>query len=280
MNYFKRFTDFCAGFALFSALLLLFRKYMAFTPEQDVPMKEKLKLFFEGGTLNNYKIWLPFLMLLLVSLTVSILFRRLPWLAFPVSVLPFAYAVMMFHDNKLYEYPMLYLILCGLHLTGNLVESLRLDRTDGKRRGMLCTAFSSLSVSLFCLFVKHREHAIAGLPHDTEFKPFDFEIYGFANDSDMKIFWTLAAIGAAVLLLDLLFNRSHWVSAILSALPAILAVYRWNTGKLAVHADLLTTFCIICFLTHLIVTFSDSGVADTAAPSIRNSSREDSAENR
>lgn len=258
MSYFKKFTDFCAGFAAFSGILFVFRRFMAYTPAEDISKKEKLKAFLGNDMPRDYRIWLALIALFTLALIVSLAFRRLPWVAFAASILPLPCAVMMFQDGKLYEYPMLYIAMGILFPLGNLAEALRLDRLDGKRRGVLCPAISALASGALCLAIRLREKAVFAMPEGEAKKPFDLEIFFFSENSDMKVYRNIAILCALLFLADLIFRNSPWVPALFSTVPFLYGLVKWNGKAIQVHGDLLLTYLSVCLVAHLIVTFSET----------------------
>ena len=108
MSYFKKFTDFCAGIAAFVAALFLLRHYMEFVPpntEEDAP--SKFSQFLTDSATADYKMIISLVLLLTLSVIISIVFRKLPYVAFTFSIIPAAYVGFMFETNILYEQELL-----------------------------------------------------------------------------------------------------------------------------------------------------------------------------
>ena len=99
MSYFKRFTDFCAGFAAFVAAMFFVRKYMAFVPKEPPKstgasssvseaateiaeqitekFPSKLEQFLEPTEKADYSLLIPLIILLLAWEFLGYLFGNL-----------------------------------------------------------------------------------------------------------------------------------------------------------------------------------------------------------
>ena len=127
MSYFKKFTDFCAGVAAFVASLLLIRDYMDFSPDKENPAK-KLTQFLEDSATNDYKMLIFIVLLLVLSVLLGILFRKLPYVCLAFSIIPAVYICVAFQTTisasttVLYEQEPLFLVVAALHVIGNLAE--------------------------------------------------------------------------------------------------------------------------------------------------------------
>ena len=138
MNYFKRFTDFCAGFAIFSALMYILGKFTSFNPQDAQGMMDKVKLFVDKELHADNRACVLMVILFGVSLVAGLVFERMPYISFAVSILPLAWVCVMLWQEFLSERPMLYLLMAATHCLGNLAHSLILDREDKKRRAFAC----------------------------------------------------------------------------------------------------------------------------------------------
>ena len=256
MSYFKRFTDCCAGFALFSALMYLFTQFMAYTPKEEVSSLEKLKLFFSDAPTKDYKYYLPLIGLMALSLLVSLIFHRLPQVTFAVSLLPMLRLVSMYHSEKVYERPMLYFILGGLHIVGCLGECVRRDRIDRHRRSAFAVDLAGLLTAGFCLYLYRVAPTIAtGDPYELSF--FERKIYyGMADAPVLTFLWVTALLFAVLVLLRWLLRDLYYLDALLAIGPACYLIYLWYADRIPFHGDCIVTLAVIYAVARIIVMIS------------------------
>ena len=207
-GYFKRFGDFCAGFAIFAALLFLFREYMIFRPTQEDAegMREKLSLFFSDQVGREYQLYLVLIALLLFSIIFSLLFKKFPYIGFAVSLLPLTDTVLLLVSDRLYERPMLYLVLALLHTASGLFACIDADRQDRGHRAALGADLCALFLSGFCLMLLLRAPSI---PQKlwSECTLFEKQMYdALLQGKSMGIFVFCAIFYAVLALLRLLWR--------------------------------------------------------------------------
>lgn len=254
-GYFKRFGDFCAGFAVFAALLFLFREFMIFRPtEVDAEgIKEKLTLFFSRDPIQGYGLYLILIALLLLSVTLSLLLKRAPAASFGVSLLPLSYTVLLFTQNKLYERPALYLILSLLHTASLLFVCVQSDRQDRGRRAALCGDLACLFLVGLCLRIILRAPFV--IRHAwSELLLFERQMYApLLQGASLWIFGACAATYAALALLRFLWRDLYFLDAALSVPPAFLLICLYCAEGIPFHGGLLVFLAVLCALIRLTV---------------------------
>ena len=252
MGSFKRFTDFCGGIALFVASFFLFREYMAYTPDGEPALREKIKLFLSETAWRDYRPYLWLVGLLALSLLVGIVLRRLPSVCFAFVALPFLHALWMFRDGTLYERPMLYLLFTLLPLAGNLFDALSRDAEDGRHRAFALANVSSLLVLLFFVLLIWRCNAV--MDADVSLlKPFDRDIFFGVEELDVSFWKYFAAAYAVGIVVSLLFLGAYWIDLLLAAAPLIPAMKRQLMGTFGPHSDLVLALMIACLVCRLAV---------------------------
>lgn len=255
MGYFKKFTDFCAGFALFSALIFLLREFMSFVPrgQEEPPMGERLTLFFSKEPIRDYDFYLPLIALLLLSLTLSLLLKKAPYVSFGVSLLPLTYCMLLFTQDKLYERPMLYLVLLSLHSLGCFVACLLSDREDRGRRGAYAADLACLAVAGLGALTLRRSEKVLSLEWG-EASLFDQTMYyPLLEDADLSVFRMVIPIFLVLILLRLLWRDLYFLDAALALPPAVYLIYLWCADGIPVHGALLVSLSVICALARLTV---------------------------
>lgn len=256
MSNFKKFTEFCAGISAFTALMYIFRNFMSFSPEEVESTKEKIKLFFSSNATKDY-LSLAFLaVLLILAITAALIFWRRPEIPFVFSCLSLFFSIYLFNADKLFERPMLYIVLSSVQVVGNLYEAITRDRQDGKKRSFWLANFSAALCLGFCLLIKWREKELARLTEAElfELKPFDSKLKFMAEDFDTSLFWVIAAIYAVLIAVSLILRGVHFIDFALSLVPLVYILYKQNIGLLGPHTEILATAAVVCCICRLALT--------------------------
>ena len=245
MSYFKKFSDFCSGFACFMAVIYLFRQFMVFdVTDEKTGLFVKLKLFLsKTEKIENHLLFVLALMLL-ISVLAGCVFKRLPFLTLIFSLPPLALTVDLIKAEYLNEYPLLFLLLCIIAFLGGVCESVRMDREDGKRRASWGANIVSFGFAAFLLFIYRRASYVGSVAEINELCRFDREIYFFAESMDIKLLLTFSAVYAALTVLSLLLLDIYFIDAILALPPTTALLYLWGAEKLTVHPEVIVTFAL------------------------------------
>lgn len=257
MSAFKKFTDFCGGLAAFAAIFYLFREFMSFKPkEEPESLLAKVKLFFSDEPQFEYRPYLMLIVLLLLSLFVSLIAHRLPYVAFPVSLLPLARALDMLEREEIYERAMFYVVLSALHVFGILWECVRRDREDRRQRSALALNLGAATVALVSFLIFMRPRALVGTEL-TEVKFFDrIPLQAMMQGESFVIFRTMAIVFLAVCAVGFLLWELHYVQAAIAIGVAFFAVIRWSMGDFAVYASVLPTMAVSLAVGRIVVMLS------------------------
>ena len=240
MGYGKRFGDFCAAFAAFSAFMYMFCQYMAMDLDEIEGIVAKLKYFISNEPRKEYRYYLTLFILLVVSFTVSTVFHRLPFLTLAVSVLPMIQIIVMFDGEKLYERPMLFVVLAALHMVGCLLECIRRDREDRGRRTALAVDLLGLAAAGFCGYILYLSRDIANVDF-THISIIEKTLYSAVVyfEADLSIFKYLAIGISVAVILRLILRDLYYLDALLSLVPLGVCIYRWNSGSIPVFGSTL-----------------------------------------
>lgn len=235
MNYFKRFSDFCAVFAISAAAIYTLRKFMSFNPADAEGMVEKLKLFFSKDYYRDYRSYIVLITLLTVSLVVGAVLERFPYIGFALSLAPMLQILLMFGDGKLYERPMLYVILGIAHVLGNIVHSLYLDRADGKRRGFICVNLAGIALSALGFWVWRRaellSHIGAVLDED-KLGSRDAAILAGVEDGAQSIILKLSLMILVGVAISIILRDVYFIDAAVAVIPFVYSAHLVATEKL------------------------------------------------
>lgn len=260
MTYFKKFTDFCSGFAAFTALIYLFRRFMTFKFEDaELGIIDKMKLFLSRTAQPEYYMMFMLAITLIISVIGGRVFARLPFIAAVFCVPPLLMSVDMVYSELIKEYPMLYIILCAAAVVGAVVDCMCADRTDGKHRCSHTGNAVTLMFSVFCLYVARKSMELSSLVDEADLLSLtrlESEIYRASGEFEMRFFYVLAATYAVLALIGFILYDIYFVNACLSLAPAGYLIYQWGAGGLTVHAEILVTFAVTVCAIRLIPAIS------------------------
>lgn len=261
MRYFKRFGDFCSGFACFAALIWLFTQFMTATfeeLEEDIGLKEKIKYFFEESERLANKLMLVLAVMLVISILASVVFKRIPYVTLLFSVPPLMLSVDMVKDGYIENYPMMYILFCGIAVLSGVWECISRDRLDGGHRVGLAGDVVALvaSGSMFFIWKRAEFLSFGESFYIVELNHFDLEIYENLENMNIKVFLVLACVYLGLALVSLLLKDIYFIDAILAAVPLAVTVYMWNIDKLTAHAELVVTAAAVYFAVRLISALS------------------------
>ena len=258
MSCFKKFGGFCSGFACFAALIWLFAEFMTADFEEEIGFKDKLKVFFEESESLANKLMLVLAVMLVISILASVVFKRIPYVTLIFSVPPLMLSVDMVKDGYIENYPMMYILFCGVAVLSGVWECISRDRLDGGHRVGLAGDAVALAASGSMFFIwKRAEFLSLGESfYILELNHFDLEIYENLENMDIKIFLVLACTYLGLALVSLLLKDIYFIDAILAAVPFVATVYMWSAGKLTAHAELVVTASAIYFAVRLISALS------------------------
>ena len=259
MTYFKKFGDFCSGFAAFTALIYLFRRFMSYDfGEEPLGMLEKIKMFFDKMQNINYHLLLILALTFVVSVIAGRVLARLPYVTVLFCLPPLLVTVYMLRASLIEEYPMLYAIFGIIALVSAVVDCLFADRRDGKHRCAYAADAVSLAFVGFCLFVARRYRQLSLLTEDEVrlLGPFDTEILQCGAETGMKIFYVLAVAYVVLTVISLLLTDVYFIDAALALVPVVFLIYYWGADKIAVHPEVVVTFALAVLLARIIPTFA------------------------
>ncbi len=264
MRYFKKFGDFCSGFAAFAILIYLFRQFMTFEPSvkadealqnpADIGALEKLKYFLARDVqLENYFLCL-LAMSLIVSVIAGVIFKKLPYIAVLFTVCPMLLTVYMLGKSYIDEYPELILILTSISFIACLYECIRRDREDGGCRIGIAGDMLCVAISAFFMMLKSKAEKFAALGEDFDtlgLGLFDKEIHDAvkgASDFDGSLLLAFAVIYLSLVVVRVCLRDIYFIDFLLTLPAFCMLVYYWNTGALIPHADMVITFstCVLC----------------------------------
>ena len=260
MSNFRKFTEFCAGIAAFAAIMYMFRQFMAFDFEKIEYMKEKIKYFFSTEPSKDYRPYILLALLFTLSITVSLIFKRRPEIAFFFSALPLFYTIYLYDASKIYERPMLYVCLSIIEITGNVYDSLALSRKNRKSISPLVTALISCALPIFvCLIMLWRLKEIDGVALNLLY-PFDQSLALYAPEYDMSLLNRIAIMYGALLIISLVLRGVHFIPLALSFVPLCFVLYKQGIGLLGPFDEIIMTSAILCTMIHLAVTLGDKSI--------------------
>lgn len=259
MTYFKKFGDFCSGFAAFTAIIYLFRRFMSHDfGKEPLGLLEKIKIFFDKMQNINYHLLLLLALTLIISVIAGRLLARLPYLSVLFCLPPMLVTVYMIRANLIEEYPMLYVILSIIAFISAVVDCLLLDRRDSRHRSAYAGDAVSLAFVGFCIFIVRRYKQLLLLEADEVrlLGPFDTEILQCGTRTEMKLLCILAVAYAVLTVISLLLTDVYFIDAALALAPVVFLIYYWGADKMAVHPEVVLTFAFSVLAARVIPAFS------------------------
>lgn len=280
MSLLKKITDFCGGIAAFMGGLFLIQKYMAFKPKTDEEyiawLSEKAKdsteavsgsavapgklsqFFTPAHAGNDYRPIAILTALLIVTVLVSRIVARLPYVGFAVSLFPAAMSMYLFCDKTLFNQPSLFVLLSLALLFGNAAECIIRDRQDGKHRLWLCAKMTMLLPSLLCL-------AFAILSKVLSRALFNLSVFRNLTSNVppnvFKIFITVGIMYFVILIISSLLLDVYFIDTVLSIIPLVYLTYQIYRINFSIFIPVLLLLAIVCFFTNLLLCMFENNLS-------------------
>ena len=259
MGYFKRFSDFCSGFAAFTVLIYLFRQFMVFKPVGDeVGTVEKIKMFLSRTQSLERHLLFVLALMLAVSVLAGWIFKRIPFVSCVFTLPPLAFTVDLIKAEYIDEYPLLILLLCIIAFLGGAIECIRRDREDGRHRAAWLADIVSAGTAALLWYICKNADKLAEFSEEEamELNYFDYAIYQYSADMNLKILENFAIALVVFVVISLVLSDVYFIDAVLAAVPAVAFVYLWGAEKLAVHPEIIVTFALANFAARVIPAIS------------------------
>ena len=190
-------------------------------------------LFFnkkESGA--DYKLYLLLVGILLGSVILSCLFKKLPAIGAVVSLIPISLIATTYADGALPQQPMLYLVLSAIHTVGALYECIRCDREHSTHHAHLAANLIGILGALGALFVWSRAK------------------------EDPSILLTVSVLLLVTVLLSFLWREVYFLDAAVALLPALLVVPKALSGNLPICAEFLFVMASVNLLFRIAIMLS------------------------
>ena len=261
MSYFKRFSDFCAGFAVFGALLHLIRNFITFMKGEEISTLGKLKEFLSRANADDYRAYATIAVVLFVSLALGIALKKFPFVALTLSAAAMVVMIDLLQAQRIDERPMFYVFLTALHVVGCIFECVIRDREQTFKKlnctltaGVL-TTFASGALSLFTAYrlSEMKElYKTADLEtlDITKLSSFDAQIFNLVKEASGKDVEAtqliiLAVMFIVVIIVTMFMGEIFFVDLIFSAIPLISTAYCYSSGIFLPQADMIITLSLI-----------------------------------
>lgn len=285
MSLFKKFTDFCAGIAVFISGLFLLQKYMVFKPLNDEEYLEwlsyelkysnetmsetvteapsKIKQFFTPELINefDYRLLAILIVTLTISVLVGIIFRKLPYVCFGVSLIPALEITYLFTKERLYTQIGMFLIFGALHVAGNIFECIIRDKEDGKHRLWICAKISLLFPAAFCLLCTKIADRIPIEGIDGKISIFKELAFKMIKPDNMEIVTKIGWMYLIIFAVAMLFYNVYFIDTVLTAIPLVYTVHLLYSENLTFNPALFTVLAAICFMTHIALCVCENNLS-------------------
>ncbi len=255
MNYFKRFSDFCAGFSAFCAAVYVFGQFMTYNPADAEGIIEKLKLFLSKENAKDYREYVILIILLIGSVIVGCIFEKLPYIGTAISLLPMLQTILMFSEGKLYDRPMLYIVLGLIHVSGSIVYALSLDKADGKKRAFYCTNICGICASALGFLVYRRAGELASIAEAdaTELGTRDYAIYLGTEEDIQGLILKISIMILCGIALSVILRDIYFIDAFTAAVPLCYTVYLIFSEKLNLFSQAILAIVSFYFFCRVLI---------------------------
>lgn len=247
MSYFKKFTDLIGGIGAFFASVFVIGRYMEYNPSDLEEGASKLSTFFSSDGPKEYRQYLIFIALLVLSVFIGRVFKKYSVIPLIFSVLPMCQAMGMVINKSFYEREEFYFIVCVALVCGNIYDAVFLDKADGKKRLFVATeVIGALSTALAFVVIKLNLVAqeFTKLFFETDFTEEQMalveklELVGIDvlsvadKERDVLIFVAVALLVSVII--SLVLRGVYFVDIILAAVPFVYTIF-------ALHAESFST---------------------------------------
>ena len=251
MSNFRKFAQFCAGIAAFSAIMYVFRQFRSYDPEDIESKKEKLKLFFSNEMSKDYRPLTLLAILFVLAILIEIILKRFPQICIFSSSIPLLFALSLYNGDRLFERPMLYVLLGGILVIGDIYDTVSACKADGKERMLVLSNVSALLVCAACLFIRWRAHECGLVPIE-KLSFFDKQLYLFAMDHDASLFTIIAIMTAITIAVSLILRGVYFIDLAITLVPFFYIVYKLATNELGPHGDIVAAAMTVCLAARIV----------------------------
>ena len=263
MSYFKRFTDFCAGFAVFGALLHLIRNFITFMKGEEISTLGKLKEFFSRANADDYRAYATVAAVLCVSLILGIALKKFPFIALTLSAVSMAVIIDLLEAQRIDERPMFYVVLTAIHVIGCIFECIIRDRDQSSKK-LNCTLLAGVLTTFISgalsLFTAYRLSEMKDLFKTadletfdiTKLSSFDAQLFNLvksasntAESTESTQLIILAVMFIVAIIVAAFIGEIFFIDLAFSAVPLITVAYCYSSGIFLPQADMLITLSLI-----------------------------------
>ena len=256
MSSFKKFGNCCAGFVIFTAVMECFCQFMTVSPDEVESIKERILLFFSPENPKDYRGHVILCLWILLGLALSVLLRKLPYLCFLVSMIPFGYGWLLFFENRIYNRPILIPLLLTIWVVGSVYDCICEDRKRPRGIGFLLGNCASVSTALFCGWVLLSASRVGETISEKQGMIETIFFRAVQEETDFRIYGTVALLYLGCVLVSLLFFQLYFVDGILSLIPFGYVIHHWSRGDFPVFGSVLAILVMLCTLVRLSVMFT------------------------
>jgi hypothetical protein len=281
MSYFKKFTDLLGGITCFIASVFLVTRYMDFNAlkpedfiEDGLEVRSKLEQFLLIEQGKDHRQYIILILFFVLSIAASRLFKKLPAVSFLLSVLPLWQTLNMLHNNLLYEYKGLFVILAALHIAGAFYELVFFDRHDNKKRTFIAVSILGVLSSAACFgarklcefsegfYARFMAGELIGkdMKFDQELKLFGFNVLIRGAEDEEKVLMTIMVLLLVGVVVGIVLRGVYFIDVILAALPFGYSIFCWHAGKLICAPMLIVVPVTVYFFARVALFIAGVGI--------------------
>lgn len=247
MSYFKKFTDLIGGIGAAFAAIFVIGRYMEYDASKLEEGASKLKTFFSSDGPKEYRQYLVFIALLVLTVFAGRVFKRYSAIPLVVSVLPMCQAMGMLITDRFYEREEFYMLVCAALVCGNVYDAAFLDKADGKKRLFVATevlGFLSAAIAFAGIKLNSVAQAFTKVFFESELTEeqlalveklelFGIDVLSVAEKEKETLIFVAVALLVGVII-SLALRGVYFVDIILAAVPFVYTLF-------ALHAESFST---------------------------------------
>ena len=259
MSYFKRFGDFCSGFAAFTGMVHLISRFISMKFEgESLTLIEKIKMFLGRETLPIFRLMAVMTLCFLLSAVLGRIFARLPYISALFCIPPVIVSICLYTMQVIEEYPMLYVVLSFVAFISAIADCVLADRADGKHRAAYVGSLVSLAFSAYCILLVRKYNELVLLSEDEEYVMWMLDSYILRSGTEIstRLFYALAAVYAILAVISFVLRDIYFIDSILAIPPAVWLIYAWGAKKLLLLPETVAVFAMLVLIARIIPAIS------------------------
>ena len=275
MSYFKKFTDLIGGIGAAFAAIFVIARYMEYDASKLEEGASKLKTFFSSDGPKEYRQYLVFIALLVLTVFAGRVFKRYSAIPLVVSVLPMCQAMGMLITDRFYEREEFYMLVCAALVCGNVYDAAFLDKADGKKRlfvatevlGFLSAAIAFAGIKLnsvaqdFTKVFFESELTEEQLAFVEKLELFGIDVLSVAEKEKETLIFVAVALLVGVII-SLALRGVYFVDIILAAVPFVYTLFALHAESFSTATPFIVILVFVYFVCRAVLFVTGAGLKE------------------